>query len=121
MDPIAVTAGIVQTGLYIDFFYVYFTKCVSQHPSEEHPLIRLLSFLEYYRDRNLSFQHDSVTYMFLCVCLNRLHLRSGYYRRVAEGFWRRRVRAKKRGLDRRLLLFELRCDGLQARLSFRPP
>lgn len=29
MDPIAVTAGIVQTGLYLDFFYVYFTKCVS--------------------------------------------------------------------------------------------
>nr|ACZ59475.1 HDEL sequence binding protein [Flammulina velutipes] len=26
MDPIAVTAGIVQTGLYLDFFYVYFTK-----------------------------------------------------------------------------------------------
>ena len=28
LDPIAVTAGIVQTGLYLDFFYVYFTKCV---------------------------------------------------------------------------------------------
>lgn len=28
IDPIAVTAGIVQTGLYLDFFYVYFTKCV---------------------------------------------------------------------------------------------
>ncbi|KAF4563067.1 endoplasmic reticulum retention protein [Pleurotus pulmonarius] len=26
IDPIAVTAGIVQTGLYLDFFYVYFTK-----------------------------------------------------------------------------------------------
>lgn len=26
VDPIAVLAGIVQTGLYIDFFYVYFTK-----------------------------------------------------------------------------------------------
>jgi len=26
VDPIAVTAGIVQTGLYVDFFYVYFTK-----------------------------------------------------------------------------------------------
>ncbi|KAE9408705.1 ER lumen protein retaining receptor [Gymnopus androsaceus JB14] len=26
VDPIAITAGIVQTGLYIDFFYVYFTK-----------------------------------------------------------------------------------------------
>ncbi len=28
MDPIAVTAGLVQTGLYLDFFYVYFTKWV---------------------------------------------------------------------------------------------
>ncbi|KAF8870363.1 ER lumen protein retaining receptor-domain-containing protein [Infundibulicybe gibba] len=26
VDPIAVTAGLVQTGLYIDFFYVYVTK-----------------------------------------------------------------------------------------------
>jgi hypothetical protein len=29
VDPIAVVAGLVQTGLYLDFFYVYFTKCVS--------------------------------------------------------------------------------------------
>ncbi|KAI0753200.1 ER lumen protein retaining receptor [Daedaleopsis nitida] len=26
VDPIAVTAGLVQTALYLDFFYVYFTK-----------------------------------------------------------------------------------------------
>ncbi|KAH7925299.1 ER lumen protein retaining receptor [Leucogyrophana mollusca] len=26
VDPIAVVAGLVQTGLYIDFFYVYITK-----------------------------------------------------------------------------------------------
>ncbi|KAG1723015.1 HDEL sequence binding protein, partial [Suillus occidentalis] len=26
VDPIAVTAGLVQTGLYLDFFYVNFTK-----------------------------------------------------------------------------------------------
>ncbi|KAF9005730.1 HDEL sequence binding protein [Hymenopellis radicata] len=26
VDPIAITAGIIQTGLYLDFFYVYFTK-----------------------------------------------------------------------------------------------
>ncbi|CAG7854649.1 ER lumen protein-retaining receptor [Serendipita indica DSM 11827] len=25
-DPIAIVAGLVQTGLYADFFYVYFTK-----------------------------------------------------------------------------------------------
>lgn len=28
VDPIAVTAGLVQTALYLDFFYVYFTKYV---------------------------------------------------------------------------------------------
>jgi len=26
VDPIAITAGLLQTGLYVDFFYVYFTK-----------------------------------------------------------------------------------------------
>ncbi|TDL23097.1 ER lumen protein retaining receptor [Rickenella mellea] len=26
VDPIAVIAGLVQTGLYLDFFYVYFTR-----------------------------------------------------------------------------------------------
>jgi ER lumen protein retaining receptor len=25
-DPVAVAAGLVQTGLYVDFYYVYFTK-----------------------------------------------------------------------------------------------
>ena len=29
VDPIAVIAGLVQTGLYLDFFYIYFTKCVT--------------------------------------------------------------------------------------------
>ncbi len=28
VDPIAVVAGLVQTGLYVDFFYIYFTKLV---------------------------------------------------------------------------------------------
>lgn len=28
IDVISVTAGLVQTALYLDFFYVYFTKCV---------------------------------------------------------------------------------------------
>jgi ER lumen protein retaining receptor len=28
VDPIAVTAGLIQTGLYADFFYIYVTKCV---------------------------------------------------------------------------------------------
>ncbi|KAI0300433.1 ER lumen protein retaining receptor [Multifurca ochricompacta] len=26
IDPISILAGLVQTGLYLDFFYVYFTK-----------------------------------------------------------------------------------------------
>lgn len=26
-DAIAVVAGLVQTGLYSDFFYIYYTKC----------------------------------------------------------------------------------------------
>jgi len=26
VDPISVTAGLLQTALYVDFFYVYFTK-----------------------------------------------------------------------------------------------
>jgi len=26
VDPISVTAGLIQTALYVDFFYVYFTK-----------------------------------------------------------------------------------------------
>jgi hypothetical protein len=33
VDPIAVTAGIVQTGLYLDFFYVYFTRCARRSRS----------------------------------------------------------------------------------------
>lgn len=28
VDPIAWTAGIVQTVLYSDFFWIYYTKCV---------------------------------------------------------------------------------------------
>lgn len=27
VDVIAVMAGLVQTGLFADFFYVYFTRC----------------------------------------------------------------------------------------------
>ncbi|KAF8525968.1 ER lumen protein retaining receptor [Hysterangium stoloniferum] len=29
VDPIAVLAGLVQTGLYLDFFYIYFTKVLN--------------------------------------------------------------------------------------------
>jgi ER lumen protein retaining receptor len=29
VDPISIISGLVQTGLYLDFFYVYFTKYAS--------------------------------------------------------------------------------------------
>uniref|UniRef100_A0A0N5A6B1 ER lumen protein-retaining receptor n=1 Tax=Parastrongyloides trichosuri TaxID=131310 RepID=A0A0N5A6B1_PARTI len=35
VDPIAVVAGIVQTVLYSDFFYLYVTKVVQQHKNIE--------------------------------------------------------------------------------------
>jgi hypothetical protein len=41
VDPISITAGLVQTGLYLDFFYVYFTKYVI-HP--KHPPFPVLTF-----------------------------------------------------------------------------
>lgn len=34
VDPISIFAGVVQTGLYLDFFYVYFTKYASLPPYE---------------------------------------------------------------------------------------
>lgn len=34
-DPIAVVAGVVQTVLYSDFFYIYYTKYVESHPPHE--------------------------------------------------------------------------------------
>ena len=33
VDPIAVIAGLVQTALYLDFFYVYFTKYALHYSS----------------------------------------------------------------------------------------
>ncbi|KAG8736457.1 endoplasmic reticulum retention protein, partial [Ceratobasidium sp. 414] len=44
VDPIAVIAGLVQTGLYLDFFYVYFTRReirapgLKPLPTPQHPL-----------------------------------------------------------------------------------
>lgn len=26
VDPISIVSGLVQTGLYLDFFYIFFTK-----------------------------------------------------------------------------------------------
>lgn len=54
VDPIAVTAGLVQTGLYADFFYVYFTKYVS--PSLDAKFIN--PPLGYCRDKSLNYPHE---------------------------------------------------------------
>lgn len=54
VDPIAIVAGIVQTGLYIDFFYVYFTKCVIHVTGS---WIGANDLLEYYKGRNSNCLH----------------------------------------------------------------
>ena len=70
IDPIAVCAGIVQTGLFADFFYIYFTKWVG------HYLAMLVSnylcfflFAESFKDRSSNYPHE-VQYlsarMYLC-------------------------------------------------------
>ncbi|KAL9081364.1 MAG: hypothetical protein Q9157_000083 [Trypethelium eluteriae] len=41
-DPIAVVAGIIQTILYSDFFYIYYTKSVCRHRGP----LRAVLFLE---------------------------------------------------------------------------
>ena len=47
VDPIAVVAGLVQTGLYLDFFYIYFTRLVQAQQfgsktDTQHVLFRVL-------------------------------------------------------------------------------
>jgi hypothetical protein len=58
VDPISIFAGVVQTGLYLDFFYVYFTKYVSLYSCPTRPHADAPSFIEYFRARNSSYQHD---------------------------------------------------------------
>lgn len=55
VDPIAVVAGLVQTALFSDFFYIYFTKCVSPSLSFVRPLSRLM-FAESCGVRSSSYQ-----------------------------------------------------------------
>lgn len=64
VDPIAVTAGLVQTGLYLDFFYVYFTKCVHSIPGPRHEL-NTIPRAEYSKERSSNFPHNLRT----CLCL----------------------------------------------------
>ena len=60
------TAGLVQTALYVDFFYVYFTKSVPWFPLlaqlDSSPASSLDSRLlaEYYKDRSLSCRRNVV-------------------------------------------------------------
>lgn len=44
VEPIAVLAGIVQTVLYSDFFYIYWTKCVSNCHERDKSRHALLTF-----------------------------------------------------------------------------
>lgn len=65
VDPIAVTAGLVQTGLYADFFYVYFTKYVS--PSLDAKFIN--PPLGYCRDKSLNYPHELREKRFFFFCI----------------------------------------------------
>lgn len=60
IDPIAVTSGIVQTGLYLDFFYVYFTKYVTT-PKITNP--RTDWATEYYRARSSNCLHEKYAFV----------------------------------------------------------
>lgn len=62
VDPIAVTAGILQTGLYLDFFYVYFTKYVSYHTPSFRSSLTRVCLLEYFKERSSSFLHKLRAY-----------------------------------------------------------
>ena len=73
VDPIAVIAGIVQTALYVDFFYVYFTKCVPSFSYYfAHSLTKFFSlsclyaFSEYCKGRSLSCRRKVAVHS----CLN---------------------------------------------------
>jgi hypothetical protein len=57
VDPIAVTAGLVQTGLYLDFFYVYFTKWVL-YVAPAYICFLLISIAESSTARNSNFRHE---------------------------------------------------------------
>ena len=64
VDPIAVTAGLVQTALYLDFFYVYFTKCVV-HPFRVLQAWRthrtcVMAVTGCCRDKSSSYLHDRI-------------------------------------------------------------
>jgi len=67
VDPISITAGLVQTGLYLDFFYVYFTKYVSYLKyvalsavlTFHIAFLHTLPFIGFSRAKSLSYRHDT--------------------------------------------------------------
>jgi hypothetical protein len=72
VDPIAVVAGLVQTGLYIDFFYVYVTKCVAPPPFSirTHGVSTcVLGGAEYCKDKSLNYQHECSVARTACYTL----------------------------------------------------
>lgn len=60
VDPISIFAGVVQTGLYLDFFYVYFTKYASLPPyrSPTRTHTDAPSLTECFKAKNSNYQHD---------------------------------------------------------------
>lgn len=58
-DPIAVVAGIIQTVLYSDFFYIYYTKSVCSSRLDAHPLTLCA---EYYKGRSSVCLYESIQY-----------------------------------------------------------
>jgi hypothetical protein len=61
VDPISITAGLVQTGLYLDFFYVYFTTYVARAKYSPFPIVLTLSThprTGFSRARSSSCQRD---------------------------------------------------------------
>lgn len=83
IDPIAVTSGIVQTALYLDFFYVYFTKYVDSIRAQIKMLtcsvsrlhasclvflcpVHVRRHVESYKDRSSNCLHD-------CTLRNNIH------------------------------------------------
>lgn len=66
IDPIAFLAGLVQTALYLDFFYIYFTRCVSVQEFLGHlstsvyrcALTSSLPGIGYCKGRNSNYPHE---------------------------------------------------------------
>jgi hypothetical protein len=86
VDPISITAGLVQTGLYLDFFYVYFTKYVAPTKSCTFPLVLTLRthpLTGFSRARSSSCQRDGCPPT-AASCFTRTALVSSRARRASQ-------------------------------------